>query len=129
MFGCLACNLMEDCYRNNNNIILIIISIDHNKQDNYSGEDLKTAKQYLSSVGRRTKIQISRPGQTCAIMFGRTVHTPQQIYYKLTLKSQPRDRYTSINCGGRILVMWLGCRILDTEVDGSNPGSISMLCL
>ena len=27
----------------------------------------------------------------------------------------------------RILVMWLECRFLDTEVDGSNP-SISMLC-
>ena len=25
--------------------------------------------------------------------------------------------------------MWLGCRFLDTEVDGPNPGSISMLCL
>ena len=24
--------------------------------------------------------------------------------------------------------MWLGCRFLDTEVDGSNPGNISMLC-
>ena len=27
-----------------------------------------------------------------------------------------------------ILVMWLECRFLDTEVDGSNPG-ISILCL
>ena len=27
-----------------------------------------------------------------------------------------------------ILVMWLECRFLVTEVDGSNPG-ISMLCL
>ena len=27
-----------------------------------------------------------------------------------------------------ILVMWLGFRFLETEVDGSNPGSISMLC-
>ena len=26
-----------------------------------------------------------------------------------------------------ILVVWLECRFLDTEVDGSNPG-ISMLC-
>ena len=26
-----------------------------------------------------------------------------------------------------ILVNWLECRFLDTEVDGSNPG-ISMLC-
>ena len=24
--------------------------------------------------------------------------------------------------------MWLCCRLQDTEVDGSNPGSISMLC-
>ena len=27
-----------------------------------------------------------------------------------------------------IFVMWLGCRFLDTEVEGSNPGSIIMLC-
>ena len=27
-----------------------------------------------------------------------------------------------------ILVMWARCRSLDTEIDGSNPGSISMLC-
>ena len=24
--------------------------------------------------------------------------------------------------------MWLECKFLDTEVGGSNPGSISMLC-
>ena len=28
-----------------------------------------------------------------------------------------------------ILVMWLGCRFLVTEVDGSSPGSISVLCV
>ena len=27
-----------------------------------------------------------------------------------------------------ILVMWLVCRFLDTEVNILNPGSISMLC-
>ena len=27
-----------------------------------------------------------------------------------------------------LLVIWLGCRFLDTEVDGSNHDSISMLC-
>ena len=27
-----------------------------------------------------------------------------------------------------ILDLWLECQFLDTELDGSNPGSISMLC-
>ena len=36
--------------------------------------------------------------------------------------------FSTINIGlWSILVMWLECRFLDTEIDGSNP-DISMLC-
>ena len=37
-----------------------------------------------------------------------------------------RQKGIILHCS--ILVMWLGCRFHDAQVDGSNPGSISMLC-
>ena len=39
---------------------------------------------------------------------------------------QPDGCKLSVSLTFHILVMWLECRFLDTEVDGSNPG-ISML--
>ena len=62
------------------------------------------------------------------------------LFYSVSISSSDDCRCTcgdtgrgssggSGNCVLRnILVMRLGCRFLDTEVDGSNPNCISMLC-
>ena len=61
-----------------------------------------------------------------------TVNVAYSIIDKLTISKAFNSPF--INCAERsvslnrsILVMWLECRFLDTEVEGSNPG-ISMLC-
>ena len=48
-------------------------------------------------------------------------------YYGI-LNSENKDHNGYWIQYGYIFVMWLGCRFIDTEVDGSNPIS-SMLCL